>query len=227
MIAHCCLYSRVRMMGNRPRQYSPSIDQLCIVLALRRCFLLAQSIQFTHFIWTENFSKPTLIIKPTLSPGRWRIVLYPGSLTRNLLDRATPNFNQIIAIIISIDLSTNMSISVSGRHHGVISSMKTTMFVEECAVRDYNNYNSGLTCQSHSKLRPNDNPNQLYRFPWGEKTEISFCLHSDVIDDVEMSVFVGKLDVQATTQDPLWDLLARAKLRPNYSAQQIYWSGWK
>ena len=52
-------------------------------------------------ITTENFSKPTLIIKPTLSPGRWRVVLYPGNLTRNLLDRATPNFNQIIAIIIS------------------------------------------------------------------------------------------------------------------------------
>ena len=104
----------------------------------------------------------------------------------------------------------NISISVSGRHSGVISSIKTTIFVEECAVRDYNNYNSGLTCQSHSKLQPNDNPNQLYRFPWGKKAEISFCLHSDVIDDVEMSVFVGKPDVQATTQDPLWDLLARA-----------------
>ena len=116
------------------------------------------------YMTTENFSKPTLIIKPTLSPGRWRVVLYPGNLTRNLLDRATPNFNQIIAIIISIDLSTNMSISVSGRHHGVISSMKTTMFVEECAVRNYDNNKSGLTCQSHSKpcskLRPNDNPDQ-------------------------------------------------------------------
>ena len=44
-----------------------------------------------------------------------------------------------------------MSISVSGRHYGVISSMKTTMFVEESTVRNYDNYKSGLTSQSHSK----------------------------------------------------------------------------
>ena len=139
---------------------------------------------------TENFSKPTLIIKPTLSPGRSRVALYPGNLTWNLLDRATPNFNQIITTIISIDLHRRICqfrflavIMASLAAWKQPCSWKSALFgIMIIISRDWLPRDTPNPAPNLTKSQPKS----IVSIPMGKKAEISFCLHSDVIDDLEM-----------------------------------------